>query len=244
MDRIYSFALGNVWRWTRRKNRSVLLRYIRDLGISGVELTFSSVRELHAFSLTESDLGWLRGLPYATIHAPFDLFEHADAPEIIRRLENVSKLYDSIGAKNVIVHPNRSESFSLLKGVDFKIVLENMPPKDGFQISDLKRYFSEFPDFSFCLDVSHAYLWSRFEASDLIDAFGDRMAQVHLSGTYRRKCHVSLRKVAPAFMESIRPLKSRMTPIVIEEDFEKRSERALADEVEYVKNWAEERDLS
>jgi hypothetical protein len=53
MARIISFALGNVWRWEKSKNRDDFIKYAKKLDIDGVELTFSSKEELLAFELSK-----------------------------------------------------------------------------------------------------------------------------------------------------------------------------------------------
>ncbi len=40
MERIISFSLGNIWRWSGSPDRSKLIRYLKTLDISGVEIVF------------------------------------------------------------------------------------------------------------------------------------------------------------------------------------------------------------
>ena len=87
-----------------------------------------------------------------------------------------------------------------------------------------------------CLDTAHAYSWSKFETYKLIDAFKEKISQIHFSGSYRRKQHVSLRKVSKDFILSIQPLKYLDVPIVIEEDIEIKSYQYLRQELKYIKN--------
>ena len=49
MERVFSFALGNIWRWDTSTNRNVLIDYVRKLDVSGVELTFATKEELTRF---------------------------------------------------------------------------------------------------------------------------------------------------------------------------------------------------
>ena len=88
MTRIYSFALGNIWRWAQSENRNGLLRYAKNLDLSGVEITLPTESELCAFRLSKENLSWLKTLPYVTIHAPFD--PCAIPPTIFPKLKGLS----------------------------------------------------------------------------------------------------------------------------------------------------------
>lgn len=236
MKRICSFSLGNIWRWSKSTNRNVLIDYVKKLDISGVELLFNTKETLYSFVLSETNKQWLRNLDYVSIHAPFDFFEETEN-EVLNQIRIISKLYDDIYAKNVIVHPNdyflRSDP---LKGLEVNLSVENLPRKSGVPISDLRKILNKCPQMKFCLDVSHAYTWSKNETDELVKAFKDRISQIHFSGTYRKKDHQSLKNVSKDFLRSIQPIKKLEVPIVIEEDIEVKSLKYVKEEIEYIRN--------
>jgi sugar phosphate isomerase/epimerase len=238
MKRVFSFSLGNIWRWDTSANRNVLIDFIRDLDVSGVELTFSTKEELYSFSLSCNNEHWLKNLDYVTIHAPFGLFEKSeDEKEVVKQITDISRLYDNIHAKNVIVHPeNDLVNSELFKNCKFDVSTENLPRKNGVSIPDLKKILNKHPRMRLCLDVSHAYTWSKFETDKLVKAFKGRISQIHFSGTYRKKEHKSLRDVTKEFLLSIQSIKKLEVPIVIEEDMEIRSLEYVKEELEYVRN--------
>lgn len=237
MKRIFSFALGNVWSWTTSKNRNDLIKYAKRLDVSGVEITFAYKEEIYAFELSKSNRDWLRQLDYVTIHAPFGLIRAAEnEKEVIKQLEGISKVYEDVNAKAVIIHPRDLPSPEILKNYDFKVLTENLVKKSRFTLNDLRKTLRKYPNIGLCLDVSHAYLWSKYETNNLIEAFKDKISQVHFSGTYRRRDHQSLRKVSKDFLESVQPIKSLDVPIVIEEDIKIKSLDNLVKEVEYIKS--------
>ncbi len=237
MTRIISFALGNVWRWTSSKNRGTLLNYVKKLDINGVEMTFSSKKDLYSFSLSKSNRSWLEKLDYVTIHAPFRLVKESNnEEEIIKQLNMISTLYDEINAKNVIIHPDNLPPPQILEPYNFTISVENLPPKEDVSISDLRKILNKYPNMRLCLDVSHAYLWSKYETGRLIKAFKGKISQIHFSGTYRKKQHQSLRIVSKMFLSSIQPLKDITVPIVIEEEVEINSLQLIREEINYTKN--------
>lgn len=234
MKKPLSFALGNIWRWTKSKNRDVLIPYVRELDVSGIEITFALKEELYSFRLSEDNRSWLRSLDYVTIHAPFDLIGgSAGKDEVIRQLDIISALSDDVNAGNIIIHPDNLPPPEILKEYGFNVSTENLPPKSRISMPDLKRVLDRYPEIGLCLDVSHAYLWSKHETRRLVKAFKDRITQVHLSGTYKRKDHQSLRSVTRAFLYSIQPVKELNVPIVIEEDIETKSLRFVKKEIDY-----------
>lgn len=236
MARIISFALGSVWRWEKSPNRNDFIKYVKNLDIDGVELTFSSKEELFAFKLSQDNEKLLRGLDFVTVHAPFGLVEKADnEQELIKQLEVIAKIYQQVGAKNVIIHPHDLPDRQMLDKFNFKVSTENLRQRRKITIADLEKIFVKYPKIGLCLDVAHAYSWSKNETSNLIKAFGHKITQFHLSGSYRNKDHQSMRKVSPNFLASIELLLKAKAPIIIEENIKIKSEKYLKEEVEFIK---------
>jgi hypothetical protein len=233
MKRIFSFATGNIWKWYKAKNRAVCLELIRKLDMDGVELTFAHADELLAFKLSESSRQWLRSLDYVTIHAPFRYPENHGLADY---LGHIHKLYRQINAKNLIIHPYNLVSSEILGKYSMRISTENLRPHRHITPSDLEGYLQKYRGMGLCLDVAHAYFYSKEETHKLIGRFRNKITQVHVSGTYRKNDHLSLREVTRDFMYSIRDIKTLDVPIVIEEDLEKNSLRFLKDEIAYVKS--------
>jgi len=234
--RVFSFALGSIWRWDTSTNRNALIDYVRKLDISGVELTLATKEELYSFSLSKDNKHWLRSLDYVTIHAPFRLIkESKDQREVIKQLNDISRLYHDIDAKTVIIHPHDLLNSDIPRDFECDISTENLPRKSGVPISGLRKILHKYPTIGLCLDVSHAYSWSRAETGTLTEAFKDRISQIHFSGTCRKRDHQSLRDVTQDFLLSIQPVRCLDIPIVIEEDIEPRSLRYLEEEIEYIK---------
>ena len=237
VKRVFSFALGNIWRWNTSTNRNALIDYVRKLDVCGVELTFATKEELFSFNLSRNNKYWLKSLDYVTIHAPFRLIKDSkDQKEVIKQLNDISRLYHDIDAKCVIIHPNDLLNSDILKDLECDISTENLPRRSGVPISDLRKVLHRYPNIRLCLDVSHAYSWSRAETGKLTKAFKDRISQIHFSGTYRKRDHQSLRNVTENFLLSIQPVKCLEIPIVIEEDIEPKPLEYVKEEIEYIKH--------
>lgn len=237
MKRIISFATGNLWSWSKALNRGALLAYIQKLKIDGAEITFSSKEELFAFRLSAKQEQWIRNLEYVTIHAPFELIRGAGSEqEVMKQLEVIAKLYTELNAQNVIIHPHDLPDPKVLNRFGFKVSTENLTPQSKITIVKLKSILQAYPQIGLCLDVSHAYLWSKEETAKLVQLFKKRITQIHFSGTYRKRDHQSLQVVSKNFLSSIEPIFALNVPIVIEEDMTSQDQKFLLDEVRWIRN--------
>ncbi len=240
MPRIISFALGTTWSWYKPKNFNTLLSKIgRKLNVDGIEFTIADKSDLNGLKLSKPNIAWLRSLKYVSIHAPFGLVEKSDnEKDLINQLDIIFKIYHQIRAKNVVIHPNNLPTPSILKKYRMNIAIENLPPKRHYTIAKLKRILKKYPGSTLCLDISHAYLWGPDETAKLIKAFGHKISQVHLSGTYRKKDHQSLRITTERFNKSIEPIKKIKAPIIQEAEFPQRvGLKYLKDEIEYIRQF-------
>ena len=92
----------------------------------------------------------------------------------------------------IIFHPDTVTSLAALEPIADHVVFENMDARnqDGRTPAELERAFAALPRARFCLDVAH--VWTVDESlelgHDLLDAFGERLAEVHVSGIDRTSC--------------------------------------------------------
>jgi sugar phosphate isomerase/epimerase len=230
MERIFSFALGNLWTWNKNNERNDILDYVRKLGVDNVELTAVPIESL---KISEENRRWLKGLEYVSIH-PF-IKGVTGSDSLVKQFDLIYSIYDSVNAKQLIIHPGELPSKEILKMYDMKVSTENMSPKFHIADSKLNSLITEY-DLGLCLDVSHAYRFSGNETKKLVEIYGSRISQIHFSGTYRNKNHQSLRIVTQRFMDSIEPIKKLNVPIVIEEDIKEQNLDKVKEEIKYIKN--------
>jgi len=85
----------------------------------------------------------------------------------------------------LIVHPDALHRPDAWRVFGERLCLENMDRRKptGKTVEELKPWFEQFPDARFCLDIGHAQQVdpSLTEAWRLLDAFDERMRQIHLS---------------------------------------------------------------
>ena len=172
MPRYFSFALGNIWRWEKAKNKNSLLKYARSLDISGVELTIETREKLYATKLSQKNISWLRSFKYVSIHAPFFLVKDSESQEdLAKQLDAIAKLYKKVGAKNVIIHPDNLPAPGILEKYEFNVSTENLPSRSNYKSSWLENIFRKYKNIKFYLDASHAYTWSKRETEYLVKKY-------------------------------------------------------------------------
>lgn len=236
--KIISVALGTVRKWSKNNNRSRLLKYVKKLDVDGVEITFGRKEEVYSFKPSTSDIKFLKGLKYVSIHAPFRLIRNMESEEEVEDiLRSIESLYKKVKAKNVIMHPFDIPEPEILMKFKFNVITENMPKimKKNHKLITLEDVFRKYPKIGLCLDVAHAYRKSMKETNEIVRKFGNKIRQIHLSGTYRGKDHLSLKCVTKDFFKSIEPIKSLRVPLIIEEGFDKRNLKLLEDEIKLVR---------
>jgi hypothetical protein len=97
----------------------------------------------------------------------------------------------------VVMHPETLGDVEPFADLGGRLRLENMDTRkhDARTVEELARYFEALPAARFCFDVAHAQLHdpSMGLAHELLDAFADRLAEVHVSSIEPGGDHVSLR---------------------------------------------------
>jgi hypothetical protein len=87
---------------------------------------------------------------------------------------------------DVIFHPDVWRTEPALEALGTRVVFENMDVGKSFgrSVDELRGVFDLHPDAGFCLDVAHVWTNDATLAlgHDLLDAFGDRLRQLHVSG--------------------------------------------------------------
>jgi hypothetical protein len=162
--------------------------------------------------LAETDAR-LAGFDRVSVHAPA-LFR--SSPSAVAK-----GIPSSLEAHDVILHPDVYRREEPLADLGGRAVFENMDVNKSFgrTVSDLAEVFQRFPSASFCLDVAHVWTNDRTLrlGFELLDAFGDRLRQVHLSGIGADGTH---RPTTPADLSLYRPLLDRCShvPWVLESE--------------------------
>jgi hypothetical protein len=111
---------------------------------------------------------------------------------------------------DVILHPDVYGAVAAVDRLGTRAVFENMDIAKSFgkDVDDLVTVFAAHGQAGFCLDVAHVLTndESLSLGHDLLDAFGERLRQVHVSGIKADGTH---RETTAADLELYRPLLKR-----------------------------------
>jgi len=154
-----------------------------------VELSALSAVELPRLLRFLADAG---SLPFGhvSVHGPSKGWDGTPAA-LATALGSIPSYVDGI-----VVHPETLGDVAPFADLGGRLRLENMDTRkhDARTVAELARYFDALPEARFCFDVAHAQLHdpSMGFAHELLDAFTDRLAEVHVSSIEPDGEHVPL----------------------------------------------------
>ncbi|MEM7048693.1 MAG: hypothetical protein AAF604_03500 [Acidobacteriota bacterium] len=177
-------------------------------GATAIELSALRWDELEPLLEGIPDLP-LAGFQHVSVHAPSRLPEDREA-----------LLVESLAASvpvpwPLVVHPDMVRDPSLWTPLGHRLCLENMDRRKavGRTVGELEPLFEALPEATFCFDLAHAVHVDPTLAAgrELLAAFGDRLAQLHLSDLTPEARH---RPLSTAAGERLLPLIEEIPPTV------------------------------
>lgn len=240
MKRVFSFGSGNLYLWADQRKEyekeyyNSLIGWCRMLEIDGVEIFFTNNESVRKFRLSRELGDWLRKLTYVSLHAPPSLPEKEG--DILEVLEKISRIYRRYRAKNLIIHPTCIPERKILDRFGMSVSTENLSPRRNIRIPELRK-IADRSGAGLCIDVSHAYSWSKYETARLLKAFEGRITQIHFSAAAPGKMHVSLSEAGRDFIFSAKPVLDTDVPVVIEQKMEKKSIHIANREIRMIKRF-------
>jgi hypothetical protein len=175
-----------------RGNWPQLLSSAAEVSRDAVELSALSARELPSLVTFLSDRDAQPfSFNYVSIHGPAKGWTATPA-ELAVTLDVL--LSDRVAG--IVMHPETLHDVRAFARLGRRLLLENMDTRkrDGRTVDELAGYFGMLPEASFCFDIAHAYLVdpSLVLANELLDAYGDRLREVHVSSILPDGRHVTL----------------------------------------------------
>lgn len=114
---------------------------------------------------------------YVSVHAPVKGIDLSRGYSLLHELPS--------RVRSIVVHPDAEIDLDSDRALGSRLTLENMDfRKDTGRVApELDPFFAALPDAGFCLDIAHAHSIdpSMNAAHELLDRFGGRLRQVHLS---------------------------------------------------------------
>ena len=156
--------------------------------IDAVELSALRDHELPGLvaAIPNLDLGEFE---YVSFHAPSKL-QALDEHAVFNLLLGLPEAWP------LIVHPELLQTPSLWMELGERLCLENMDNRKttGRTIAELRALFEAFPQATFCLDLGHARQIdpTMVSAMLMLEEFGDRLVELHISEVGPRGEHLPL----------------------------------------------------
>jgi hypothetical protein len=189
------------------------LRILEPHATEAVELSALRTHELAPLLGVISRLAFDE-YAHVSVHAP-SAFSAAEEPAIAAALRPVAQR-----GWLVVVHPNTIHAPRLWAAFGDRLCIENMDRRKpvGRTVQELRPVFARLPQASFCFDVAHARQCdpSMSEAFRLLDAFHERLAEVHVSELDAHSRHVRLSPAGVWACQRVADMIPLDVPVIIE----------------------------
>jgi hypothetical protein len=202
------FSTGALARGDFRKALTILSAH----NISVVELSALRIEELDPLvnALPQMDLS---RFSFVSVHAPSRFAQESEAWVV----EHLASFANS--GFPVVVHPDVVLKPDLWNSLGNRLLIENMDKrKVGRTVGELRDIFRLLPHARFCFDIGHARQVdpSMTEALLLLNAFGDRLAEVHMSEVNTASRHDPISMNAVMAFGTIASLIPEDIPVILE----------------------------
>jgi Xylose isomerase-like TIM barrel len=189
------------------------LAELRTKPIDCVELSALRIMELRPLLESIPRLSLSR-YQYVSLHAP-SRFASDEERETIELL-----LHLTPPTWPIILHPDTISTFARWRVFGKRIAIENMDRRKpiGRTADELSKIFEELPEARFCFDIGHARQLdtTMTEAYKILQLFGDRLCQVHISEVNSSSQHERLSFSAILAFEQVSRLIPANIPLIIE----------------------------
>lgn len=203
------FSTGALARGDFRRALELLRPYRTDV----IELSALRLDELEPLLAALPSLD-LCQFSFISVHAPTRFNPENEVP-VVERLRSLTER-----GYPLVVHPDVIFTPSLWAELGDKVLVENMDKRKpvGRTLPEMRRIFDSLPAARFCFDVGHARQVdpSMTEASLLLQAFGDRLTEVHISEVNTASRHDPISLNAVIAFRSIARYIPEQIPIILE----------------------------
>jgi hypothetical protein len=211
MTRLIGFSTGALAKSDFRRGVSL----VRQHGALAVEL--SALRDTELVPLLEAlDIMDLTFASYCSFHGPsrFETLTERTVADLLRGL--LPRRWP------IIVHPNALHDRAAWHGFGEWLCIENMDMRKplGRTEEELAAVFRAFPEASLCFDIGHARQVdpTMGEATRILQSFGHRLKQVHMSEVNSDSGHEALSSAALHDFRKVADLMPANIPVILEAD--------------------------
>lgn len=212
---ILGFSTGVLYKTDIDRISNEAAQFFNKLGCNTIEFMCYDHKNIN--NLDSLDKNILDKFAYKTIHGPISL---ADIPKKQQSLyiNKLEIIYKKLSFNAVIFHSDNVD-IDLLKNVKFQVLIENNDHRyKDKSVAELKTLFDKYPQFNMVLDINHCYTNDKTLklADDMINAFSDRIKEIHISGF--RELHEPIIETKQTFFLDYLKLP---VPVIIESVFDK-----------------------
>jgi len=177
-------------------NRNEMIEMLKEFSPQGIELSFAYSHFLSDFSFTESNLDFLRGLKFNSIHAPWKDIVYDKGPHCRKVLAKIEDIYYQVKAKNVVVEPRQVVDYEIFNNQNFIVSTENSDwKKEPNTPEQIGQILNQYPFLRFAFDFAHALTMNFRDITGFIEKFSNSISEVHIAGLDREiKDHWFLHK--------------------------------------------------
>lgn len=222
------------------KDRNKILPKLLDFSPDGVEINFAFPGYIYDFRPTKVEIAKLRKLKFVSIHAPCLDIEWGDNPESQKALQTIEKIYQKVGAKNVVFHENVDDDLSVTKKYNFNSSIENDDRRYKLNTpAKIANALKKYPHMKFTFDFAHALTVSPDDILEYIKRFKNKIAEVHLSWLGKRIAdHRFLHKHdGIKIRKLLKTIKNLQVPLVLESVVENKSQfNLIQEEINYLRS--------
>ena len=189
------------------------LRMLRGRAVEVVELSALRERELAPLVDSAARLG-LEQFRHVAVHAP-SRFERARERAVAAELAGLAAR-----GWPVVLHPDAVFNWAHWRPLGAALLVENMDQRKatGRTADELAAAFELVPEAGLCLDVGHAHQQdpTMAEARLILERFGERLREIHLSHVTSESAHERLGPAAIAAAREVAALIPEHVPVVLE----------------------------
>ncbi|MGH9721977.1 MAG: hypothetical protein ACRD8O_17355 [Bryobacteraceae bacterium] len=186
---------------------------LREARVEAVELSALRIDELEPLVSAIPELD-LRQFSFVSIHAP-SRFTADREGWVVDRLSSLKG-----NCYPIVVHPDVLYTPALWNQFGDALLVENMDKRKpiGRNVREMQEIFESLPAARFCFDIGHVRQVdpSMTEASLLLHAFGDRLAEVHISEVNTASRHDPISRNAVIAFRRVAMYIPEEVPVILE----------------------------
>jgi hypothetical protein len=190
------------------------LAMLEGRGTTAIELSALRLAELEPLAALVGSLD-LTGFSHVSFHAPSSFDARAEGAVV----EALARAIAPCGFP-IVVHPDTIHDYGPWRQLGALVAVENMDKRKaiGRTVRELARVFAELPEARFCFDIGHARQVDRTmnEAYFLLQDFGGRLAQLHVSEVDAQSRHDAISAGAAEAFQKVAHLIPPGVPLILE----------------------------